>query len=288
MQVRNERHGGGTGIVWQADGQIITNNHVVPRDGADIQIHFTDGRTLPARVLHRQPQFDLALLKVDSTEPLPTLPAGDSASLRVGEWVFAIGHPWGQRWTVTAGVVSTMSTRQVEPEVSIPYIKSDVRLAPGNSGGPLLNADGEVVGINAMIFGGDLSVSIPSNVVSAWLKDLPKSQAILGVGLQQIELPAAIKQQLSSGHGDNALLVVSLIERPTDQQSILLGDLLLELEGQPIAGVHTIRQHLASKAPGQSVTLTIARAGTIQTLTTILLPKPRQDLLDTYLIYPLD
>ncbi|GCE21801.1 hypothetical protein KDK_56010 [Dictyobacter kobayashii] len=93
VQVRNERHGGGTGIVWRADGQIITNNHVVPKDGEGIQIHFTDGRTLPARVLHRQPQFDLALLKVEADQ-LPFLPAGDSASLRVGEWVFAIGHPW--------------------------------------------------------------------------------------------------------------------------------------------------------------------------------------------------
>ncbi|GCE21800.1 hypothetical protein KDK_56000 [Dictyobacter kobayashii] len=164
-----------------------------------------------------------------------------------------------------------MSTRQIEPEVSIPYIKSDVRLAPGNSGGPLLNADGQVVGINAMIFGGDLSVSIPSNVVSEWLNGLPKSQAILGVGLQRIDLPAIVKQQLPD-HSANGLLVVSIVERPAAQQAILLGDLLLELEGQPIEGVHNIRQHLANKAPGEQVTLKIARGGNIQTITANLIP----------------
>ncbi|GCE29030.1 hypothetical protein KDA_45140 [Dictyobacter alpinus] len=270
VQVRNGQHGGGTGIVWRPDGQIITNNHVVPRDGGDIQVHFTDGRTLPARVIQRQPEFDLALLKVAAND-LPFLEAGDSSKLRVGEWVFAIGHPWGQRWTVTAGIMSSRSTRQIDEDVSIPYIKSDVRLAPGNSGGPLLNADGDVVGVNAMIFGGDLSVSIPSNVVSEWLSGLPKAPAILGVGLQRSELPANVQAQLAASR-EYGQLVVSVVERVAAQQEIFLGDLLLDIDGQPIESAASLRRHLASKAPGDNVSLTLIRGGILTTISASLLP----------------
>jgi serine protease Do len=171
VQVHNTQRGGGTGIVWRPDGYIITNNHVVAGKHGSIQIHLTDGRTLPAQIIQRHPRIDLALLKADMTgqAPLQALPIGDSTSLRVGAWVFAIGHPWGQRWSMTAGIVSTISTIQIAPDLKTQYIKSDVRLAPGNSGGPLLDADGNVIGVNAMIFGGDLSVSITSDVVTKWL-----------------------------------------------------------------------------------------------------------------------
>ncbi|GER91336.1 hypothetical protein KDW_54980 [Dictyobacter vulcani] len=270
VQVRNEQRGGGTGIVWRPDGQIITNNHVVPKDGAGIQVHFVDGRTLPAQVLHRQPEFDLALLKVDADE-LPFLQAGNSAKLRVGEWVFAIGHPWGQRWTVTAGIMSSMSTRQIDEDISIPYIKSDVLLAPGNSGGPLLNADGHVVGVNAMIFGGDLSVSIPSNVVSEWLTSLPEARGILGVGLQRTDLPQSIQSQLPARR-EQGQLVVSVVERVAAQQEIFLGDLLLDIEGLPIDSAATLRQQLANKVPGDSISLNIVRGGILKTITATVLP----------------
>ncbi|GAC1631713.1 MAG: hypothetical protein NVS4B11_32100 [Ktedonobacteraceae bacterium] len=166
VQVHTQGRGAGTGIIWDADGHIITNNHVVAKDKAKVQVFLADGRTLDANVLHRNPRLDLALLKATG-DNLKPLSAGDSSQLRVGEWVFAVGHPWGQRWVVTAGIVSSMRTTKLADDVTTQYIQSDVLLAPGNSGGPLLDADGNVVGINAMIFGGDLSVAIPSNIVTS-------------------------------------------------------------------------------------------------------------------------
>ncbi len=133
VQIYTEGRGGGTGIIWSKDGRILTNNHVVARDDARVQVHLSDGRTLTARVLERNRQLDLALLKAEGPDLLP-LPAGDSTQLRVGEWVFALGHPWGQRWVLTAGIVSTISTVKLAENLATSYIKSDVGLAPGNSG----------------------------------------------------------------------------------------------------------------------------------------------------------
>ncbi|MBV9617305.1 MAG: trypsin-like peptidase domain-containing protein, partial [Ktedonobacteraceae bacterium] len=183
VQIHTEGRGGGTGIIWHKDGRILTNNHVVARDDARVQVLLSDGRTLTARVLQRNRQLDLALLKADGADLQP-LPAGDSTQLRVGEWVFALGHPWGQRWVLTAGIVSTISTVKLAENASTRYIKSDVGLAPGNSGGPLLDADGNFIGINAMIFGGDLSVSIPSEVVNRWLAELPQNKRRISLGVE--------------------------------------------------------------------------------------------------------
>ena len=168
VQVRTAERGGGTGVIWRAN-EIITNHHVIRGNNAEILL--ADDRKLEATVLQRSRELDLALLSVVG-DNLQAIPVGDSFRLRVGEWVFAIGHPWGQRWALTAGIVNSISTIKLANDVTTQYIKSDVRLAPGNSGGPLLNADGQVVGINAMIFGGDLSVSIPSKTVSEWLRSL--------------------------------------------------------------------------------------------------------------------
>src|SRR5258708_25331876 len=185
VQVCTEGRGDGTGVIWHDDGHIITNNHVVPDNKATIQVLLSDGRTLDARVLDRNPRLDLALLKVNA-ENLKALLNSDSSHLRIGEWVFAIGHPWGQRWVVTAGIVSSISSVKLSESLTAQYIKSDVRLAPGNSGGPLLDAEGKVVGINAMIFGGDLSVAIPSNVFNTWLAGLPNQRIGLGVEVQTV------------------------------------------------------------------------------------------------------
>src|SRR5713226_10612085 len=146
VQVGIQGRGGGTGVIWNPDGRIITNAHVVANEQAKIHVHLTDGRTLEAKVLHRDPRLDLAMLKVNG-DNLKALPIGDSSRLRIGEWVFAIGHPWGQRWALTAGIVSTIGTVKLAKNLTTQYIKSDVQLAPGNSGGPLLNADGQVIGV---------------------------------------------------------------------------------------------------------------------------------------------
>lgn len=170
--------GVGTGIIWRSDAahsQVVTNAHVVAgithHNGTGLCIVTADNRRFAAQRLASDSQLDLALLGL-AVGGLPTARIGDSASLRVGELVFAVGNPWGQAGVVTAGVISGLGCMAVRRKGGIaPYIRSDVLLAPGNSGGPLLNAAGAVIGVNAMIFGGDLSVAIPSHVVAEWIAD---------------------------------------------------------------------------------------------------------------------
>ena len=267
VQVHNARRGGGTGIVWQGDGRIITNHHVVPNDQDRIHVRFPDGRDLAARVLQRNPQLDLAVLKIqNSEEKFQTLPLGDSTKLRVGEWVFAIGHPWGQRWVVTAGIVSAVSTITLRQGGKMQYIKSDVRLAPGNSGGPLLNADGHVIGINAMIFGGDLSVSIPIHSVKSWLAKLPVSQSRgrLGIEIQRVELPKSVQQQLHPAR-ETGLLVVGTIARPDTLHDLLIGDILLDVAGVPVPDGATLRQQIAQQSEAKVVPMQLLRGGQVVT-----------------------
>src|SRR5215213_5201320 len=164
--VRGHRYGAGAGIVWGAKGLILTNNHVVGR--RDPTIILQNDREYESRLIARDPEVDLALLSIDATNLTPLRPA--SVSPRVGEMVFAFGHPWGQRNTVTRGIVSALVHAHNKRGDTLPVIRSDVPLAPGNSGGPLVNAKGEVVGINAMIVGGDQSVSIAASVANEFVK----------------------------------------------------------------------------------------------------------------------
>ena len=164
--VRGHRFGAGSGIVWDANGLILTNNHVVGRRTPVVILQ--DDREYESRLLARDPDVDLALLSIEATGLTPLKPA--SVSPRVGEMVFAFGHPWGQRNTVTRGIVSALVHAHNRRGDRLPVIRSDTPLAPGNSGGPLVNAKGEVVGINAMIIGGDQSVSIASSVAIDFVK----------------------------------------------------------------------------------------------------------------------
>ena len=263
VQVHTEGRGAGTGIIWNADGHIITNNHVVAKDNAKVQVFLADGRTLDAKVLHRNPRLDLALLKATG-ENLKPLSTGDSAKLRVGEWVFAVGHPWGQRWVITAGIVSAQRTAKIADDVTTQYIQSDVLLAPGNSGGPLLNADGNVVGINAMIFGGDLSVAIPSNVVTTWLAELTKRTIKLGIAVQTVELSEAIRQSLAPRR-TSGLLIVG-IEEAQQTSDLLVGDIILTVAEKPVNDPAALRHILAQQGEAKTIALTLVRAGALVSL----------------------
>lgn len=263
VQVHTEGRGAGTGVIWNAEGHIITNNHVVARDNARVQVYLADGRTLDAKVLQRNPRLDLALLKTTSDIPKP-LAIGDSSALRTGEWVFAIGHPWGQRWIVTAGIVSAVRTAKLAEDVTTQYIQSDVLLAPGNSGGPLLNADGSVVGINAMIFGGDLSVSIPSNVVTNWLASLTRRTTKLGIAVQTVELPETVRTLLDLQRESGLLLVD--IEDARQANDLMVGDILLDVAGKPVTTPAELRQIVAQLDKPENVSLTLIRAGAVMTL----------------------
>ena len=265
VQVHTEGRGAGTGIIWNADGHIITNNHVVAKDNARVQVFLADGRTLDAKVLHRNPRLDLALLKATG-ENLKPLSVGNSSKLRVGEWVFAIGHPWGQRWVVTAGIVSAQRTAKIADDVTTQYIQSDVLLAPGNSGGPLLDTDGKVVGINAMIFGGDLAVAIPSNVVTNWLTSLTKRTVKLGVAVQTVELSDAIRQSINSERSTGLLIVG--IEETRKASDLLVGDILLTVAGKLVNDPAALRSILSQHGETTTVPLTLFRAGAVVSLDT--------------------
>ena len=164
--VRGHRFGSGAGIVWDANGLVLTNNHVVGRRTPIVVLQ--DDREYESRLIARDPDVDLALLSIDVSGLTPLMPA--SVSPRVGEMVFAFGHPWGQRNTVTRGIVSALVHAHNRRGEKLPVVRSDTPLAPGNSGGPLVNAKGEVVGINAMIVGGDQSVSIAASVANDFVK----------------------------------------------------------------------------------------------------------------------
>ena len=172
--VRGRRFGAGAGIVWGANGLILTNNHVVGRRAPLVVLQ--NDREYEARLIARGPNVDLALLSIEAAELTPLKPA--SASPRIGEMVFAFGHPWGQRNTVTRGIVSALVSAQTRSGDQIPIVRSDAPLAPGNSGGPLVNTQGEVVGINAMIVGGDQSVSIAASVASEFVNKALANQKV--------------------------------------------------------------------------------------------------------------
>jgi serine protease Do len=168
--VHNGRHAAGAGIIWRRGGLIVTNYHVIAHGRAEVTL--PDGEDIPARVLAKQAEIDLALLKVERSG-LPVVRIADTNNIRTGQLVLAIGHPWGQRAAVTTRIISGMSHAQVSGKRgSIPVIRSDVLLAPGNSGGPLVNAEGAVLGINTMIVGGDLGVAIPSRIVEEFVVEV--------------------------------------------------------------------------------------------------------------------
>src|SRR5512140_1386373 len=173
--VRGHHHGAGAGIVWDANGLILTNSHVVGRHTPMVVLQ-NDGE-YESRLVARDPDVDLALLSIDAKDLIPLKPV--SVSPRVGEMVFAFGHPWGQRNTVTRGIVSALVSTHNRRGDTLPVVRSDAPLAPGNSGGPLVNVKGELVGINAMIVGGDQSVSIAASVASDFVrKAIKKSEPV--------------------------------------------------------------------------------------------------------------
>ncbi len=264
VQVRRGDRGAGTGVIWQAKGGIITNHHVIAHTRSKVLVELRDGRVLEARIVDSDPTLDLALLNVPA-DNLTAIPSADSSKLRVGELVFAIGNPWGQRGVATAGIVSALSkVKMRNSNRQLEYIKSDVQLAPGNSGGPLLNAQGHVIGINAMIMGGDLSVAIPSNVVSTWVAQLPLPRITLGVQIQPAELPINIRQELANGQ-TLGLLVVGIIEGGlAEHTGLLVGDILIDLENNPLGDAATLRAVLAQISSQETLRLRVLRGGAVQ------------------------
>jgi len=258
----------GTGFVISPDGYIVTNNHVI-EEVDSIRVAFESGKEYDAEIIGADPRSDLALLKVEA-DNLPTVKLGRSDRLKVGEWVLAIGSPFGFDYSVTAGIVSAKgrSLPTEENENYVPFIQTDVAINPGNSGGPLFNLDGEVVGINSQIYsnsGGFMGVSfaIPIDVVMEVVEQLKESGRVsrgwLGVVIQEVNRDLAESFGLKRPHG--ALVARVLEGSPAEEGGIREGDIITSFNGEPI-DLSSELPHLVGRAPaGSDAVLGVMREG---------------------------
>jgi serine protease Do len=259
--------GAGSGFIISPDGVILTNAHVV-RDAKEVTVKLQDRREYRARVLGSDPKTDVAVLKIDAKN-LPVVPVGKSSDLKVGEWVLAIGSPFGLDSSVTAGVVSAKG-RSLPDDSNVPFIQTDVAVNPGNSGGPLFNTKGEVVGINSQIYsqtGGymGLSFAIPIDVAFR-IKDQivatgKVQHAKLGVTVQEVNQGFADSFKLDSPEG----ALVANVEKggPADKAGIKSGDVIRKLNGQAIVASGDLPAMLSLAMPGDKVALDVWRDGKV-------------------------
>jgi serine protease Do len=254
----------GSGFILSKDGYILTNNHVV--EGADeIFVRLSDRRELLAKLVGADPRSDLALLKIETDEDLPSVRIGKSSDLKPGEWVLAIGSPFGFDHSVTAGIVSAKG-RSLPTENYVPFIQTDVAINPGNSGGPLLNLKGEVVGINSQIFtrsGGfmGLSFAIPADVAMDVVEQLKVSGSVqrgwLGVVVQEINKDLAESFGLPKPAG--ALVAQIMPGGPADEGSLEVGDVILEFDGKEINMSSDLPHAVGRVRPGTEASLVVMR-----------------------------
>ena len=268
---REERHSLGSGFIISQDGYVMTNAHVV-KEADEILVRLNDGRELEAELVGADAKTDVAVLKVDA-EGLPTLELGNSEDLKVGQWVAAIGSPFGLDHSVTSGIISAMD-RTLPQDVYVPFIQTDVAINPGNSGGPLFNLDGEVIGINSQIFtrsGGymGLSFAIPIDVamdVADQLRnDGSVSRGWLGVMIQPVSRDLADSFGMDSPKG--ALVADLDPEGPAARDGLKAGDVILEVDGQAVDKSSTLPRLIGSVTPGDDVELRVLRNGERQTVT---------------------
>ncbi|MCW5671286.1 MAG: DegQ family serine endoprotease [Hydrogenophaga sp.] len=263
--------GQGSGFIISADGLVLTNAHVV-RNAQRVTVKLTDRREFVAKVLGSDPKTDVAVLRIDAKD-LPVVPLGSTKDLKVGEWVLAIGAPFGFENSVTAGVVSAKG-RSLPDDSFVPFIQTDVAVNPGNSGGPLFNARGEVVGINSQIYshtGGyqGLSFAIPMETALK-VKDQivahgKASHARLGVSVQEVNQTLAESFQLDKPEG----ALVSSVEpgSPAAKAGLQVGDVIRQMDGQPIVSSGDLPALIGQALPGEKVKLDVWRQGKPVSLT---------------------
>lgn len=263
--------GQGSGFIVSSDGIILTNAHVV-KDAKEVTVKLTDRREFRAKVLGSDPKTDIAVLRIDAKN-LPVVTLGKTSELRVGEWVLAIGSPFGFENTVTAGVVSAKG-RSLPDDSAVPFIQTDVPINPGNSGGPLFNSRGEVVGINSQIYsrsGGyqGVSFAIPIDVATK-IKDQivatgKVEHARLGVAVQEVNQAFADSFKLDKPEG----ALVSTVEKgsPADKAGLQSGDVIRKVNGQAIVSSGDLPAIIGLASPGDSVKLDIWRQGSPKELT---------------------
>ncbi|MGB7923095.1 MAG: DegQ family serine endoprotease [Pyrinomonadaceae bacterium] len=274
---RERRESGvGSGVIVSADGYLLTNHHVI--DGAEqIKVDLTDGRTLDAKVVGSDPPSDLAVLKIDASN-LPLLSLGDSNRVRIGDVVLAIGNPLGVGKTVTMGIISAKGRQTgLSNGTFEDFLQTDAPINQGNSGGALVNTDGELIGINSQILsqsGGSIGIgfAIPSNMARNVMDQLIKTGKVrrgqLGIIVQKVTTDMASSLGLQEARG----VIVSQVQpgSAAERAGIKQGDLITALNGTPINDANSFRNQVASTQPGTEVNLTITRGGREQQLSATL------------------
>ena len=255
----------GSGFIISADGYIVTNNHVV--EGADkVTVKLNDDKSagLAATIVGTDEETDLALLKVESPTPLPVLSFGDSDAMEVGDWVVAIGNPFGLSNTVTAGILSAKG-RDIHAGPFDNFLQTDASINPGNSGGPLINMNGEVIGINTAISanGQGIGFAIPSNLASRVINDLREGKKVsrgwLGVTIQDVDENMAKALGLKDAKG--ALIGSVMDDEPADKAGLRAGDVIVRVGDTPIDSASAVTRSVASLKPDTKVDVVVIRDG---------------------------
>jgi serine protease Do len=255
------RRGTGSGVIIEADGHILTNHHVIER-AERILVKLADGRTLRAQVVGSDPDTDIALIKVSSAQPFAVAPLGDSDGLRVGEWVCAIGNPLAYEHTVTVGVVSYIGRKLFDPSLDS-YIQTDAAINFGNSGGPLINTRGEVIGINAAISSraSNIGFAVPVNQARAVLPQLKErgrvARGFIGVALKDVD--PDLQRSLGLGDTRGALVQDVTENSPGQRAGLRPYDLITAVDGQPVTSNDELVRRIAATEPGTGVNVDLLR-----------------------------
>lgn len=261
----------GSGFIIDRDGFILTNNHVVESTD-EIKVRLDDGREFEATIVGRDPKTDLALIRIEPDNDLPALPLGDSDAAEVGEWVVAIGNPFGLGHTVTAGIVSA-KYRQIGAGSYDNFIQTDASINPGNSGGPLLNTSGEAIGINTAIFsrtGGSVGIgfAIPINMAKDILPQLKEGKVVRGwLGVMIQEITPELKEKLGLADVHGALVADVTSGGPAEEAGISRGDVIVAFNGKEIREMKELPLLVASSPVGSEAQLRIVRKGKPMTVT---------------------
>src|SRR5262249_53642510 len=256
------RQGAGSGFIIHPNGTVLTNNHVV--EGADaIRVRLEDGRSFDANVLGRDPLTDVAVVKLKGkVENLPVVPLGDSDSMKVGDWVLAIGNPFGLASSVSAGIISARA-RQIGAGPYDDFLQTDAAINPGNSGGPLFNLKGEVIGINTAIVGGGTGIgfAVPSNIAKALLPQLEKEGAVsrgyIGVHIQ--DLNPDLAKGLSVPVKEGAVISDVVDDGPGKAAGLQRDDVVTAIDGQKVSSGGALSRAVGLKRPGTTSTLNVYR-----------------------------
>ncbi|OCC23009.1 protease [Croceicoccus estronivorus] len=278
----------GSGFIISADGYVVTNNHVITAEGKgdveSITVTMPDGTEYPAEMVGRDAASDLAVLKISRSKPFPFVEFGDSSQARVGDWVIAIGNPFGLGGTVTSGIISAVYRNTGSGGAYDRYLQTDASINRGNSGGPMFDMRGQVIGINNAIFspsGGSVGIgfAIPAETAAPIVQKLMKGQSIergyLGVRIQQLNEDLADSLGIAHNRGE----FVQAVEPggAADKAGLQAGDVILKVNGQDVTPDQTLSYLVANIAPGSRVTIDLVRDGKPRTVSATVSKRPSEE-----------